>query len=103
MYRPSIGIGMKARYQGISREPPEFHDVTKRRNGHEEQWHTRIETLILQAIKHEGDIAKEYDVLLEEIKIIPADLNTRARLSEIIEHIKRQKIAHIGLLRRLRG
>lgn len=107
MYKPLHGIVRKAKYSGIGEKPPGPHDLISRHAGNEEQrtkaWQIHIEALLSEAIQHEADAIKKYDHLLSELKIIPADLATRARLSETISHIREQEINRIGLLKRLRG
>lgn len=106
MYRQAHSIASKARYGGIGNRPPDAHDLISRHAGSEEQrmktWEVHIDALILEAIRDEEDAIRRYNYLISEIKIVPTDLATRAKFTEILEHIKTQEVNHVGLLKRLK-
>ncbi len=100
-------IGRKARYGAIGNRPPDSHDLISRHAGSGEQrtkeWQVHIEALLSEAIRDEEDAIRKYNYMISEIHIVPTDLATRARMSEILEHIKTEEANHLGLLKRLRG
>ncbi len=108
-YRIAHSIGMKARYSGIGERPPEPHNLTYRHVGSRSEqqqkvaWELYMDMLISDNIRMEEDSIRKYNSLISEIKIFPTDLATRAKMVEILEHIKREDVNHVGLLKRLKG